>query len=228
MPDAGRDLHGAAPDHSSMAMLILDMISDFGFEGGHELLRSAHAAAPRILALKRRAAAAGVPTIYVNDAAGRWRSDFDALLRRCARRGMPGARIAKLLRPARDDYRVLKPKHSGFYATPLGTLLEHLGTRTLVLTGTTSQQCVLFTANDAYVRDLKLVIPRDCIAARRGAETRFALHYFRSVLGADVRESRRIEFPPLRGPAPVPPAAAAAAARAAHGRHPAVPDGRHS
>jgi nicotinamidase-related amidase len=196
MPDANHDLHGAAPDQSAMALLVLDMISDYAFEGGDELLRAAGAVAPRIAQLKRRAAAAGVPTIYVNDNGGRWRSDFGGLLRRCARRGMPGAAIARQLRPAADDYRVLKPKHSGFFATALDTLLQYLGVRTLVLTGATSHQCVLFTANDAYVRDLRLVIPRDCIAARRAADTALALRYFRAVLGADVRDSRRVEFPP--------------------------------
>ena len=67
-------------------------------------------------------------------------------------RGHP---IARLLAPADDDYFVLKPKHSGFHATPLALLLEHLGTRTLVLTGFTAERCVLFTANDAYMRDFR-------------------------------------------------------------------------
>ncbi|MCU0757706.1 MAG: cysteine hydrolase [Steroidobacteraceae bacterium] len=201
MPDAHHDLHGAAPDRSTMALLVIDMISEFAFEGGDELLRSAGAVAPRILALKRRAAAAGVPTIYVNDNGGRWRSDFGGLLRRCARRGKPGAAIARLLRPSPEDYRVLKPKHSGFFATALDTLLQYLGARTLVLTGATSHQCVLFTANDAYVRDLRLVIPRDCLAARRPADTALALRYFRAVLDADVGDSCRVQFTPgSRGP----------------------------
>ena len=177
------------------ALLILDMFSDFAFEGGDELLRAATPVARRILQLKQRAFAAGVPTIYVNDHGGRWRADFDGLLRRCARRGRPGAAIARLLRPARDDYRLLKPRHSGFFATALDSLLGHLGVRTLLLTGTTSHQCVLFTANDAYVRELALVIPRDCIAARRPADTQLALRYFRTVLGADVRESSRVVLP---------------------------------
>jgi nicotinamidase-related amidase len=136
-----------------------------------------------------------VPTVYVNDNGGRWRADFPALLRHCTRPGARGAAIARLLQPGRKDYRILKPKHSGFFATALGALLEYLGAKTLVLTGTSSHQCVLFTANDAYVRDLRLVIPRDCIAARSPADTRLALQYFRGVLGARTEASDRLRWP---------------------------------
>jgi hypothetical protein len=68
-------------------------------------------------------------------------------------------------------------------------LLTHLGTRRLILTGLSSHQCVLFTANDAHVRNFALVVPRDCIGAGAAADTRFALRYFESVLGADTRAS---------------------------------------
>lgn len=195
MADSSQDLHGAVPDRAETVLLVLDMFSDFEFEGGAQLARAALPVARRIAGLKRRAAAHGVPTVYVNDNGGRWRADFPALLRHCARRGARGAAIARLLLPRSDDYRILKPKHSGFFATALGALLEYLGARTLVLTGTTSHQCVLFTANDAYVRDLRLVIPRDCIAARSPADTRFALQYFRHVLGARTEASDRLRWP---------------------------------
>jgi isochorismate hydrolase len=65
----------------------------------------------------------------------------------------------------------------------------------IILTGVSSNQCVLFTANDAYVRDLELLIPRDCISARSRKDTRLALQYFTSVLDADVAPSSRLRFP---------------------------------
>jgi nicotinamidase-related amidase len=194
--DPADDLHGAVPDQADTVLLILDMFSDFEFEGGAQLCRAAMPVARRIRALKREAARHGVPTIYVNDHGGRWRADFPALLRHCTSPGRRGAPIVRLLRPGPRDYRILKPKHSAFFATGLGALLEYLGVKTLVLTGTTSHQCVLFTANDAYVRDLRLVIPRDCVAARSSGDTRFALRYFRSVLGADTASSNRLRWPP--------------------------------
>jgi nicotinamidase-related amidase len=187
-------LHGAAPDCATTALLILDMISDFEFEAGERVCAAALPVARRIAKLKLRAGAAHVPVIYVNDNRGRWRSDFTALVRQGANEGSRGAPIVRMLMPGPLDYRVLKPKHSGFFGTILGTLLEYLGTRRLILTGVSAQQCVLFTANDAYVRDLELLIPRDCVASESPAMTRLALRYFKQVLGANLTASMRIRL----------------------------------
>jgi nicotinamidase-related amidase len=66
---------------------------------------------------------------------------------------------AVLLLPAADDYFVLKPKRSGFFFTTLDILLEYLRARTLILTGFTADDCVLFTASGAYLRDFHLIVP---------------------------------------------------------------------
>ncbi|HEU5468668.1 MAG TPA: isochorismatase family cysteine hydrolase, partial [Steroidobacteraceae bacterium] len=189
-----RSLHGAAPDRSSVALLVLDMVSDFAFEDGATVSRAALPIARRIARLAERARKARVPVVFVNDNLGRWRSDFSAIVRHCSRAASRGAPILEILAPQPGDYAVLKPKHSGFYATPLATLLEYLGARQLVLTGVSTHQCVLFTANDAYVRDYRLRIPRDCVAARSRAETRLAARYFRSVLDADMAVSSKVVF----------------------------------
>jgi len=191
-------LHGAAPDRSTVALLVLDMVSDFAFEQGAAIARAALPVARRIQRLAQRARRAGVPVIFVNDNPRRWRSDFPGLVRHCSRAGSRGAPVLEVLAPQPRDYAVLKPKHSGFFATPLATLLEYLGARTLVLTGASMHQCVLFTANDAYVRDYRLRIPRDCVASGTVAQRRLAARYFRSVLGADLRPSPMIRFPRRR------------------------------
>jgi nicotinamidase-related amidase len=188
------DLHGAAPDRSDTALLILDMISDFEFEDGAKLFRAALPVAPRIGQLAQRARTAKVPVIYVNDNLGRWRSDFSAIVRHCSGKGSRGAAILEILAPQPLDYCVLKPKHSGFFATALATLLEYLGVERLVLTGVATHQCVLFTANDAYVRDFKLHIPHDCVAAKTAAQSRLAAQYLKSVLHADMSASKKVHF----------------------------------
>lgn len=192
MPNA--DPSGLVPDRAATALLILDLISDFAFDDGAKIARAAVPVAKRIARLKVRAKAARVPVIYVNDGLGRWRSDFPGLVRHCSREASRGAPIVEAIAPAADDYCVLKPKHSGFYATPLETLLDFIGAKRLILTGVSSHQCVLFTANDAYVRDLALSIPRDCISARNRRDTGLALEYFTRVLGADVRASTALRF----------------------------------
>jgi nicotinamidase-related amidase len=189
-----RDPSGLAPNRAATALIVLDLISDFAFDGGAKVARAALPVAKRIARLKVRAKAAGVPVVYVNDGLGRWRSDFPGLVRHCSRNGSHGAPVVRTIAPVADDYCVLKPKHSGFYATPLDTLLDFIGAKRLILTGVSSHQCVLFTANDAYVRDLALAIPRDCISARNPRDTRLALEYFTRVLGADVRASATVRF----------------------------------
>jgi nicotinamidase-related amidase len=102
--------------------------------------------------------------------------------------------VSERLRPLPGDYFVLKPQHSGFYATPLDLLLRHLGVRTLVLTGFAANICVLFTANDAHIHGYQLVVPRDCTAANSPSLTRAALTHVETVLDADTRASPLIDF----------------------------------
>jgi nicotinamidase-related amidase len=113
----------SAPDKSDVALLLIDVINDLDFPEGDQLLRHALPMARQIATLKRRARAEGIPVIYVNDNFGRWRSDFSAQVEHCLEDGVCGKPVAELLRPAKDDYFVLKPKHSGFFSTTLDTLL---------------------------------------------------------------------------------------------------------
>ncbi len=194
MPDKNPDLHGSAPDKSDVALLIIDMINDLDFPEGKQLLAHALPAARQIAALKQRAKAAGVPVIYVNDNFGRWRSDFRAQVEHCLHDGVVGQPIAKLLRPDEDDYFVLKPKHSGFFSTTLDVLLQYLEVKTVVIVGTAANICVLFTANDAYLRDFRLVVPHDCVASNTIEENNNALEQMRTVLKADTRRSEEISL----------------------------------
>lgn len=190
------DLHGSVPDKSAVALLIIDMINDLEFPEGEQILPAAIQVAERIAALKERCRAAEVPVIYVNDNFGRWRSDFSAQVEHCLRDGVRGEPLVKLLQPGEDDYFVLKPKHSGFYSTSLDILLNYLQVKTLILTGIAGNICVLFTANDAYQRDFRLLVPCDCLASNTQAENDGALEEMQRVLKADVGESMGID---LRG-----------------------------
>src|SRR5262249_7041035 len=105
--------------------------------------------------------------------------------------------IAELLRPDKDDYFVLKPKHSGFFSTTLDLLLDYLGVKTVVLAGMAANICVLFTANDAYLRDFQLFVPSDCVASNTEDENRHALEQMRKVLKADIRPSTELHFEDL-------------------------------
>jgi nicotinamidase-related amidase len=188
------DLHGSAPDNTSVALLLIDVINDLEFDGGETLLAHALPIAMHIAALKRRAAQVGIPAIYVNDNFGRWQPDFAKLLAYCLHDGVRGQPLAAQLRPESEDSFVLKPKHSGFYATTLDILLRHLHVTTVILTGLTGDICVLFTANDAYMGDFHLVIPADCVASQDAEENRHALLHMQRVLKADVQPSTALDL----------------------------------
>src|SRR6267142_2812648 len=200
-PVKNQDLHGSAPDTSPAALLLIDVINDLEFEGGGRLIAPALSMARALVKLKRRCRQLGIPTVYLNDNAGKWREDQRAIVARCLGSSVPGRPVVELLAPDEEDYFVIKPKHSGFFATPLDTLLDYLRARTLILTGIGTDLCVLFTANDAYMRDYQLVVPPDCVAAIDPEEGTHALRRMHSILEADTRPSttsiwKRSPLPP--------------------------------
>jgi nicotinamidase-related amidase len=196
MPVRNPNLHGSAPDKSNTALLIVDVINDLDFPEANQLMRYAPAMARKLAKLKARAKRAGVPALYVNDNFGRWRSDLRSLVEHC-RKGK-GRTIVDLLRPEADDYFVLKPKHSGFFSSTLETLLRYLGANKLIITGIAGNYCVLFTANDAYMRDYKLAVPSDCTVSNTAKENRESLNFMRKYLKADTRPSAKIRLEPNR------------------------------
>jgi len=199
MPRTSHDLHGSAPDKSEAVLLLIDVINDFDFEEGEQLLKLALPVGKNIAELKKRAKAAGIPSIYVNDNFGRWQSDFKKIVAHCSREDAKGKSFVKLLLPDDDDYFVLKPKHSGFYSTTLELLLTHLGAKNLILTGIAGNNCVLFTANDAYMRDFKLFIPADCVVSNTEEENQHALEQMETVLKADVTVASKLNLNALSG-----------------------------
>jgi nicotinamidase-related amidase len=136
--------------HRSPAVLILiDLINHFEFPDGEKVLRQAFPIASKLARLKKRAHAAGISTVVVNDNFGQWRSDISKLLDYCVRPEAIGKRFVEQIQPDKDDYFVLKPMHSGFYQTPLEVLLRYLDASTLILSGLTTNGCIVCTAHDA-------------------------------------------------------------------------------
>ena len=194
MKKSNETLYGNVPDTSAVALLLIDVINDLEFPEGRALLRHALPMARRLARLKQQAKQRGAAVIYVNDNFGRWRSDFKSQVEHCLHDGVTGRQIVELLKPAADDYFVLKPAHSGFFSTTLDLLLKHLQATTVVLTGLATNICVLFTANDAYLRGYQIVVPRDCVAANSERLTKDALIQMQAVLKANISTSRSLPW----------------------------------
>jgi nicotinamidase-related amidase len=176
------------------ALLLIDVINDLDFEGAAAIIRAAEEMAPRLAALTTRARAHGVSVIYVNDNFGQWRSDFRQTVAHCTGARSPGRRVSRRLRPTARDYFVLKPRHSGFYDTTLDTLLAALRIRRVIVAGIAGNICVLFTANDAYMRGFRLYAPADCIVSNTRGENESALRQIETVLKGVIADSGRLTF----------------------------------
>ena len=179
---------------SNLAIVLIDVINHFEFPDGKSVLRQALAIAPSLAALKMRARKAGIPTIYVNDNFGQWRSDTAKLLKYCLRPEAVGRSFVERLRPDDEDYFVLKPMHSAFYQTPLDLLLRDLGSSSIILSGLATNSCILCTAHDANMREFKVIVPSDCCAARSAREHKQALQHIGEMADAKVIKSSSLQL----------------------------------
>ena len=194
-----QDLHGNAPDSCPVALLLIDLINDLEFPENEDLVRRSGELASRVAGLKKRCKQAGIPAIYINDNHGKWRSDFMAVLRHSLRTEAPGRAMVERLQPEAEDYVVLKPKHSAFFATPLDVLLQRIGVRTLIIAGLTTNACVMVSASEAYVRDYRLLVPADCVAALNSEEQRTALELMEQNFGVDTTFAEEVDLEKLKG-----------------------------
>jgi nicotinamidase-related amidase len=176
------------------ALLLVDVVNPFDFPGGRAFARKSLRVVRAIAALRQRATRARLPVIYVNDNLGKWRSNAHALVAMCSQPGMPGAIIVPLLKPNRSDYVILKATLSGFYQTPLEMMLRLGRVSTLIVAGFAADNCVLFTAADAYMREFRLVIPRDCIAAQTDEGLRHAVQTMKRQFDARIVASRSLRL----------------------------------
>jgi nicotinamidase-related amidase len=179
---------------SEQALLIVDMINHFQYDGGDVLFKRALPVAKKIVNLRERAYKAGVPVIYVNDNFAKWHDTFQTTIASVENESDQAREIVSIVQPGKDDYYVLKPHLSGFYKTPLEVLLGDLGTREVVLTGITADMCVLFTAYDAHMRGFEIVVPSDCTTAVENSHKAQALDLLRRVADADTRASNKVRF----------------------------------
>jgi len=180
----------AAP--GSAALLIVDVVNDFAFEDAGDLLGFMDDVAGVIDGLRGQAAALGLPVIYINDNYGHWHSDVSGIVDRCLGQEGPGSEIVARLLPRPDDYFVIKPQFSGFYATTLPVLLPKLGVNRVVLTGIAADICILFTAADAHMRDYDLWVPRDGVASSSAAHRDWALGIMDKSMDADTRPTTEL------------------------------------
>ena len=167
------------------ALILVDFINHFKFEGASSLAPRAVKAARNAAKLKAHIKSKGGTCIYANDNFGVWDSEFSSLVRHCIAQDGASREIAEILRPARGDLSVIKPRHSAFYGTPLEFLLDHLEVTTLTIAGIALDMCVLATVYDAHIRKFTVRVPANCVAGFSKAQEISALTMIKR-LGCEV------------------------------------------
>jgi nicotinamidase-related amidase len=144
------------------AVCVVDMLNTYDHEDADQLTANVEKVVEPVAALVDRAGHEGAEIIYINDNYGDWNSSQEEL----AERAMAGKRpdlVEPILPPDEADF-VIKARHTIFYMTPLEYLLSQKEIDHLVLAGQVTEQCILYSALDAYVRHLRVTIPPDGVA----------------------------------------------------------------
>jgi nicotinamidase-related amidase len=148
---------------SRSALIVVDMLSTYDFEDAEKLVPAVEKTLPQMSGLVERALDEDIRTIYVNDTYGDWHSNRDDLLERALAGEHP--ELVEPLAPSDDALFIFKARHSIFFETPLEYLLGQQEIDRLVLIGQVTEQCILYSALDAYIRHHRVCVPRDAVAS---------------------------------------------------------------
>lgn len=166
------------------AILFIDIINPFDFNGGDKLLNYTKDILPNLVALKQFAKRNNLPIIYINDHYGLWQADPQTIIKYCMNEH--NSEIIQSLQPDHENYFFIKPMHSAFYQTPLQSLLSELGRTHLIIAGIAGDICILFTAQDAYMYQFTMHIPKNCMVSEEKARNDYALYLMHSVMKANI------------------------------------------
>ena len=171
-------------DGSGTALLVIDMLNPYDHDEAEELTESVEGVVGKIRELIREARETDVPIVYVNDNYGDWNSSAEELAERACDGKRPDL-VEPILPPDGANF-VIKARHSVFYETPLEYLLDQLGAARLVMTGQVTEQCILYSALDAYVRHFEVCVPRDAVAHIHEDLAQASLRMMERNMGAEI------------------------------------------
>jgi nicotinamidase-related amidase len=144
------------------AVMVVDMLNPYDHPDAEPLKESVRGVVPNIVDLVGRARDAGALVVYVNDCYEDWSASRDDIANAALAGTAP--ELVKPLIPKDDMPFVIKARHSIFYGTVLEYLLRTESIDRLILTGQVTEQCILYSALDGYVRRWELAVARDCVA----------------------------------------------------------------
>jgi biuret amidohydrolase len=156
-------------DPRKTAMIVVDMQNDFVAEGAKLQSKQAHAMVPKLAATLRFCRDKGIRVIYTAHVHRKDGCDmglYDDLYPPIADRstlvdGTPGVEIYRELAPAPGEHVIKKHRYSGFHATDMDLILREWGITSVVISGTTTENCCHATARDAMFHNYKVAFLSD-------------------------------------------------------------------
>jgi nicotinamidase-related amidase len=174
------------------ALVVIDMINAYEHPDAEKLTKSVEERLPNMVDLVKRATDEDVPIIYVNDNFGAWKSSRDDLVEEAMKGDFKA--LVEPITPADETMFVVKARHSAFYETPFEYLLRQEEIERIVLIGQVTEQCILYSALDAYIRHFKVAVPRDAVACIHENLAEAALEMMELNMDADVEDSADVRF----------------------------------
>lgn len=168
-----------------VAFLIIDMLNDFVLEGAVLEVPATRKIIPTLKKRIEKARKKKIPIIYICDSHAKDDKEFE-IWPPHAIKGTEGAQVVKELSPKEGDYLIEKTTYSGFYNTGLEALLKKLSLKELIVTGTVTNICVMYTVSDAIFRGYKVKVLKDCVAAVNEEDHQFALRQMKNILRAEI------------------------------------------
>jgi nicotinamidase-related amidase len=180
---------------SKAALLVVDMLNRYDHPDADKLKASVREVVPVIADMVDRARRRDTTVVYVNDNHGVWTAGRHELTD-WALEGEPS--LVEPIAPPDDVPFLVKARHSAFYSTQLEYLLHQLEIEEIVLVGQVTEQCVLYTALDAYIRHFRLTVPRDGVAHIHPDLADAALRMMELNMHTNVVDSGRVPAPLAR------------------------------
>ena len=178
--------------NNKSALIVVDMINSYDFDDADRLRESVRERLPTMVELVERAQESGIRTVYVNDNHGAWHQGRGELVDSV----LAGEHrdLVEPIAPGDDVDFVVKARHSIFYETPLEYLLRQDGLQRLILIGQVTEQCILYSALDAYIRHFEVHVPPDAVAHIHPDLAEAALKMMRINMDADLTPASELNL----------------------------------
>jgi len=162
------------------AIIVVDMLKDnFKESPRNPYFQEGKAVIPNLQRLLEEGRKKRFPIIFACDSFLKDDFIFKGRMKVHSLRGTKGAEVIEDLKPEPTDIILSKRRFSAFFKTDLDQTLRTLGVDTIVVTGVTTEVCVLMTVMDGLSHDFSAILLEDCCASRSKEFHQACLHLYR-------------------------------------------------